>query len=349
MEIEVSVILPVFNIKKEFLSKCLDSFCNQSIDNYEIIMVDDGSTNEDTLLCIEECVKKDNKIRLIKQINSGVSVARNNGFKNSFGKYICFADPDDWVADSYLEDLLSAVKDSGADIAMADCVCVYSNHIVDNKFLEGDERELSGSDKNEILYQLIGKRICKYYPPEIAAGVVWGKIFKRSFLEEHGLEFIPGMTRMQDNIFCLYAIENAEKIYYLPKKLYFYRKEIGSACFKYSPKIVDYFEKYFDETKKYLDFYNKERVLYDALMMKELTSFNSFLSQYYFHKNNKKSKKEVRKQLNAILNEERYKTALKNVDSKLLTFQEKVFIYLLKHRMYWALRVLLNIRSRHKM
>lgn len=344
VEIEISVILPVFNIKKEFLNKSLNSLCKQSIHNYEIIVVNDGSTDLETIECLIDFEKRYNYITIINQENAGVSAARNIGYECSHGEYICFIDPDDWVESTYLEELLCAIKDTKSDFIMTDCICVRKGQNIENRFLLGNERDLVGIEKNQILYQLIGKKISDYYPPEIAAGVPWGKLFSREFIEKNRLSFIPGMVRMEDNIYMLYAVEYAKKIHYLPKFLYYYRKEEGSACFKYSPNIVSYFEKYYCETEKFLNVFSKERILYSALKMKTLTSFYSYFTRYFFNKENKKKMTDVKSEINSLLKKEPYCTALENIDYTILTFQEKIFIFLLKHRNYRFLRFVVNHR-----
>lgn len=344
----VSIILPIYNIKKEYLERCIKSLISQTESNIEIILVDDGSESYIEEIC-NYYMKQDERIFFIHQKNSGVSVARNNGIKNSRGKYICFVDPDDWVEPKYIESLTLAIESNKADIAMCDCVVYYDNHHVENHFLNIQESDLSGLEKNKILYQLVGKKICDYYPPEVAAGVPWGKIFRKSFLIENNLMFIPGMIRMQDNVFCLYAIENAMKIHYIPECLYCYRKEIGSACFKYNPRIVSHFEKYFDETKKYLDAFNKEKIMHDALEMKQLTSFNSFFNQLYFHKDNIMKYSEVKEEIIKLLNSQRYSKALQNIDYSLLNRQESIFVFLLKYRFIYLLRIIVKLRRIKKM
>lgn len=344
----VSIVLPIYNIKKEYLKKCILSLKNQTYSKIEIVMVNDGSKNGIEKTC-EELAKTDKRIKYIYQKNAGVSVARNNGMQNAEGEYICFVDPDDWVENTYIETLYHAIKTSKADIAISDCKVCYENHTVENRFLNQKEGDLQGKEKNKILYQLIGKKICEYYPPEVAAGVPWAKIFSGTFMEKNELSFIPGMVRMQDNIFCLYAIEAAKKIHYTPQVIYNYRKESGSACYKYAPRIIEYFEKYYDETRKFLDIYHKETVLYEALRMKELTSFNSYLTQYFFNAKYNGNFKDAKKELKKLLDEDRYKEDIKNIDYGLLNKQEKLFVFLLKNECFGLLKFIIRIRNKYKM
>lgn len=346
----VSLILPIYNINHDYLKKCVNSILNQTYSNLEIILVNDGSKNNIDIIC-NDYEKKDSRIKIIKQQNSGVSIARNNGIINSSGEYICFIDPDDWIEKEYVEFLVDTIEKTNSDFAMCSCIVNYNNRSIINKFLKVKNKDLmilERNDKNLLLYQLIGKKICDYYPSEVAGGVPWAKIFKRKFIVENKLRFIPKMVRMQDNIFCLYAIQYASKISYIDKPLYNYRKEEGSACYKYSPRIFEFFEKYFDETFIFLNKFNKEKVLYDALYMKELTSFNSFLSQNIFNKNNNKPYNERIAFLNKKLEEERYKIAINKINYKLLNNQEKIFVFCLKNRLFLIIKILIKVRNLKK-
>src|SRR3712207_5846535 len=113
-------------------------------------------------------------------------------------------------------------------------------------------------------------------------------MYRKSMIENFSLEFIPKLRRMQDNVFNQYAFEYADKISYITDNLYYYRKDVNSASNKYSEKIIENFENYFDESFKYLKKFNKEKILYTALYMKELTSFNSYFSRYFFNEKNDK-------------------------------------------------------------
>lgn len=344
----VSIVLPVYNIKKEYLIKCVESLINQTYSNIEIILVDDGSTNGIYKTCLD-FGKIDERIVVLHQENLGVSVARNKGIEVSKGKYLCFVDPDDWVEKNYIEKLYNLIKRNSSDISMCACNVYYEKRIVQNSFLKVDEnvkeKNLCGDEKNKVLYQLIGKKICDYYPSEIAAGVPWGKMFSMKFIKQNKLSFVPGMKRMQDNIFCLYAIEYAKKISYIDLYLYNYRKEFGSASHKYSPDIYKYFEDYYSETFKFLNKFNKEEVLFEALQMKELTSFNSYMVHYIFNKNNNISYLKKRLIIKKLLSQQPYNEAIQNINYKLLTKQEKVFVFCLKKHLFVALLLMVKIRS----
>ncbi|MCI6932082.1 MAG: glycosyltransferase [Tenericutes bacterium] len=349
-DVLVSIVLPIYNISEDFLKKCIDSLIKQTHENIEIILVDDGSTNNSLELC-NSYSKKDKRIKVIHQENSGVSVARNRGLENSKGKYVCFIDPDDWVKTNYIEKLLNCIEKNQAELVLCNCTVSYNSNERKNDFMILDEEEklLDRSQVIELQKQLIGKKICQYYPPEVAAGVPWAKMFKKDFLSKNNLTFIPGMIRMQDNIFCLYAYELSNKVCFVNDRLYVYRKEFGSACFKFSPKIIEYFEKYYEETLKFMNQYKKDEKWFKAFYMKELTSFNSYFNQYFFNKKNKNDYKNIKHELDDLLSKDIYQNALSNIDYRLLTNSEKIFVFLLNKRLYKILNILVKLRNTKKM
>ena len=346
IDIDVSIVLPVYNIQEDYLRTCINSICNQTKKEIEIILVDDGSTNNSLDVCLEY-QKADKRIVVIHQENQGVSVARNTGIKVANGHWISFVDPDDWVENSFIETLFNKTKD-GIDMVICDCYVNYSNKEVPNKFLNTDASILSGDNKNKIIYQLLCKNLGEYYPNEVAVGVPWAKLFRKSFIDSNNLEYIPGMIRMQDNIFCLYAFELAQNISYIPEKLYHYRKENTSVCFRYNFNIVKHFEKYFLEVSKFINIYSKDEKYIDGLRAKILTSFNSFLLYGYFHKDNPRSYLRARKEITKLLKKDVYKDALINVKFRYLNFQEKVFVICLKLRLIEIIYLLTKVRNIYK-
>lgn len=112
---KISVIIPVYNVEP-YLGKCLDSLCNQTYRNIEIIAVDDGSTDNSGQIC-DIYSKRDSRVHVIHQENGGLSSARNRGLETATGAYIGFVDSDDWVGTEMYETLLSVLQDQEADIA----------------------------------------------------------------------------------------------------------------------------------------------------------------------------------------------------------------------------------------
>ena len=339
----ITVILPIYNICKEFLSACLDSLQRQTYQDFEVLMVDDGS-EPGVHTCCMRYQEQDPRYRYLRQENAGVCAARNNGMDHAAGDYICFIDPDDWVSDTYLELLVREITATEADIAMVDGAVHYKAQSVENHFLATERTVLEGKEKNLLIYQLFSRKICAYYPPEIPAGTAWAKIFRTAFLREKELRFLPELRRVEDILFNMHAYQQADRIAYLPECLYHYRVSTDSVSHRFDPDVIPQFERFFAEAENFLDRYQKERLLYDALAMRELTAVHSYLRFYYFRIQNK-PQKEIDQEIDTLLSREPYASALRQIDQRLLTKQEYLFVLALKHRSYLLLRALVKGRE----
>ena len=122
---KVSIIVPVYNTA-DYLSACLDSLLAQTYENLEIIIIDDGSTDNSPAI-IESYAKKDSRIKTIRQKNQGLSGARNAGLKEATGEYVTFVDSDDMIEPSMLQDMIIALEDTNSDIAVCSFKEIYPN------------------------------------------------------------------------------------------------------------------------------------------------------------------------------------------------------------------------------
>lgn len=136
----ISVIVPIYNVEK-YLKKCLDSIVSQTYNNLQIILVNDGSTDNSAVVCARYS-KKDSRIELIEQENAGLSAARNAGIEKAKGEYLVFIDSDDVVDSDYIEYLYNLIVESGADMSICGIRESYDS---------GKERNLSSGYKNEII------------------------------------------------------------------------------------------------------------------------------------------------------------------------------------------------------
>ena len=122
----VSIIVPVYNTG-EYLYKCLDSIIDQNLQEIELILINDGSTDNSAEIC-DRYSEKDKRVRVIHKKNEGVSIARNVGIRAAKGEYIGFIDSDDWIEKEMYQDMYYHAKNKEADIVMCDVCTVYDNN-----------------------------------------------------------------------------------------------------------------------------------------------------------------------------------------------------------------------------
>ena len=195
---KVSIIVPVYNVEK-YLKRCLDSLVNQTLKDIEIICVNDGST-DGSLAILDEYVRNDDRIVVINQENSGLSVARNNGIGVAKGEYLGFVDSDDWVSEDYFEKLHNSAIQNNAEIAVGGIIRLHRFNR--RKFLTFD-KEIVTSDIN-LKFELCDMPEKSY---------VWNKIYKSSKLKEIGLKFEEGIV-FEDCIFTPQALFYFDKIFF---------------------------------------------------------------------------------------------------------------------------------------
>ena len=197
----ISVIVPIYNVEK-YLKECLDSIANQTmINNLEVILVDDGSTDNSRYIVDEYALDYDN-FHAYHKSNGGLGNARNFGLQFAKGEYVYFIDSDDILPSNALEKLYIVAKKYGHDI-----VC--------GNFIRFNEDSIWKEEVMEMIFQDINHDIesthFKEYPNLVWDVGVWNKIFKRDFLEKNGLRF-PDKGLHEDNIF-------STKSYYLSKSI----------------------------------------------------------------------------------------------------------------------------------
>lgn len=216
---KVSVIVPVYNVEK-YLRQCLDSILQQTYQNLEILIINDGSTDGSDTIC-REYLEKDERITYHVKENFGVFDTRVIGLKEASGAYVTFVDSDDWIEKTYIEELYDKLITYHADIVAA------------NYYLFNDAESLfyffmGEQDYYERLYtpvQLIDGLYETKFNKSFALLSAWGKLYKRSLFDE--LRFSKDRIG-EDRFLSLKAFLSSERVVYLNKGLYAYRERTGS-------------------------------------------------------------------------------------------------------------------------
>ena len=228
----ISVIVPVYNVE-DYLRKCLDSIVNQTYKNLEIILIDDGSTDNSGKIC-DEYAAKDNRIKLIHKPNGGLSDARNAGLEIAKGEYIGFVDSDDYIAEDMYEFLYNFAAENNLDVAMCTACNVYDNGKIEHP---RDFETILLSKKDEIIENLFINKCGG------SAVNVWSKLFKKEVL--NNCKFAIGKTS-EDAFIILNWIDNTTRFGRSSEVKYYYvqRKHSITHRFLYSPKILDVVDAY---------------------------------------------------------------------------------------------------------
>lgn len=207
----ISIVVPVYKVEA-YLEKCVNSILNQTFTDFELILVDDGSTDNCPSMC-DEYAKKDARIKVIHKANGGLSDARNAGIDIAKGTYIGFVDSDDYVAPDMYECLYNLIDENKCDMAICQAVIVG----------EGEQAVYENSDKvyvfdkEQALHQMICKRLFSVN--------AWNKLYKKELFQN--IRFPKGML-YEDLATTYKLISISERVVYSPMKKYAYLQRQGS-------------------------------------------------------------------------------------------------------------------------
>ncbi|MCO4639304.1 Glycosyl transferases involved in cell wall biogenesis [Streptococcus infantarius subsp. infantarius] len=274
----ISIIVPVYNTGL-YLQKCIESLINQSYENIEIILVNDGSTDNSKQIC-ESYKEKDNRIKVIHKKNEGVSRARNTGIHHSSGEYLCFVDGDDFVMQEYVEYLYELIGDE-SDISLT--TDMFGNF-----------------NKNQV-----SKEVKELWTPEKAVESIlcyrvpigcYCKMFKREFILKNNLLFSSDIFIGEGFNFNVDCFQRANSVVRGNRKVYYYRRDNElSATTKFSEEkwvngiyALDYMnERFFINTEKIKNAweYAKWRTYSDAYDAMILSGEINYKSEFYMECN----------------------------------------------------------------
>lgn len=230
-KVEVSIIVPVYNVEP-YILKCINSLMCQTIDNYEVVIVDDGSKDSSITIC-ESLIGADSRFKILHKKNGGLMSAWKYGLMHAVGEYICFVDSDDWVDSNMVEVLLKSIKESNADI-------VFSGYITEDgigqrihtrsKFycFEGD------SIKKDLIRQYCNSYIETESNPSICR---WDKIYTKDILIKNIDLFNEKVSLAEDFNTNIAVLLDAKRVILLPEFTpYHYRYNPTSIVNTVNPK-----------------------------------------------------------------------------------------------------------------
>ncbi|MBR3510483.1 MAG: glycosyltransferase [Alphaproteobacteria bacterium] len=227
--VKVSIIIPVYNVQ-DYLNQCLDSVCNQTLHDIEIICVNDGSTDNSAKI-LSKYAKKDSRIRIINKKNAGLGAARNSGLMTATGKYIAFIDSDDWVSLDYYEKLYKAAISTKSDIAVSNMPYWYNkdnmrfDFISQFSFGDGKKELIRTSDKLNMLQSC----------------TCCNKLYRRELITKNNLLFYEGKY-IEDFPFTFMVVALSKKIICLPNVYQYYRQQEKSIMHNDAIKTKKFFD-----------------------------------------------------------------------------------------------------------
>lgn len=222
----VSMIIPVYNGER-WLDGCMKSIFNQSFLDYEVIVIDDGST-DGSLRILQEWERSDKRLRLFSTENKGVSAARNLGLRKARGKYIRFLDCDDTMPSTALTELVAAAEATGAELVIASFhevtgIQFTRRTLIENETLLNREEYIAG---------------LKQYPRSFFYSVLWNKLYRRELIVQSNIRFDETLSWSEDFLFNVHYLSCVHHVACLEEPVYDYHHHSSGLTIRFSRKIV---------------------------------------------------------------------------------------------------------------
>lgn len=307
-KIKVSVIVPIYNTEK-FLRKCIESILNQTLEEMEIILINDGSTDNSHVICEEYGKKFPQKIRYINNKNIGCSATRNLGISLAKGEYIAFVDSDDYIDQEMYQEMYEKAKNEGLDIAICGITYIDLEAQVSNKIIPNNI-----NNKNDYL--------C--HKNRMANPV--NKLFKKNIIKD--LTFPQNTHAGEDIVFCYKSILNSKKISHIEKSYYNYIYHGNNSIFNLEKRLGIFIA--FKELYKYLVEKNYTK---DKNIMKifyENFNFYAIRAVFFMLLNSKLVSKKEYKKYNKLFYKELKKINFIPLKSKILIYYYKNIVWIIR-------------------
>lgn len=324
----VSIIVPVYNVER-FLVQCIESILKQTYQQIEVLLVDDGSTDNSGVIC-DKYAEKDMRVKVIHQMNMGLSGARNTGIASASGKWISIVDGDDWLDRDAIEKLVSGVEEeSDCDVYIGSFYASYPKQEHADSFF--NQKRIVFTHDNMQLLQMSGLVMTSISKKKTVmnVGVTWARLYRTEFLKKNKLSFRVGLKRMQDATFHLYAYEYASKVVFVDIPIYHYRLWNGSAAKRYQ-EFEQTASEIIAEMAAYVERFHPSEQFMRCYYSKITLLFIEIIKLTYVPSANPLSRQEKISDIKRILQEDRYQEAFKRTDIRMLAPKQKFAYILLK-------------------
>ena len=348
---KVSIIVPVYNAEK-YLERCINSLRNQTLCEIEIILVDDSSTDSSLEIC-NKAAKEDPRVRVIHKSNGGAGMARNAALGIMTGEYVGFVDSDDFADEDMFRFLCEKAEKYDSDLIMSGVLyadgIMFGNEgeCIRRTYFDKDTHFDTEESLKELKMGIVGAPPGEPLDSKYGTGI-WKNLFKSKIIRENSLSFQSERAVLsEDALFMIDYISCISKATGIPEAFYNYcrngesiSKSYKKERFSQSLVFVSEVEKRFQKDMEPL----KYRVYIDRFRQ---AICRVICSQEIMHaKDNGAGYAELKKRLDDVCTSDFAVSALKSYPIKTLPFKQRVFAYGMKYRLYFLLKILVELRSK---
>lgn len=241
----ISFIVPVYNVEK-YLARCIVSILSQSVIDFEVLLIDDGSTDSSGRICDEYAVK-DYRVKVFHKDNGGVSKARNLGLEHAQGQWIAFVDSDDWLSPDYCTNLMLESGDS--DLVFFGCIHENEGGNSEKHCPTSSINTSREEIERTIFYLKNNPERYEYF------GYTWNKLFRTSIIRNHGIRFIEKLSLREDELFTADYCRYIHSLKVIDMPIYHYRAGLSSGL-TYRTKSEQEYTLYTDYLQATLPYYS---------------------------------------------------------------------------------------------
>lgn len=334
---KISIIVPIYNVEK-YLDRCIQSLVNQTLNDIEIILVDDGSPDNCPKIC-DEYAQKDNRIKVIHKQNAGLGYARNSGLEVTTGEYVAFVDSDDYVDTTMYETLYKRAESTNSDAVF----CGFKTEVTKDVWRESREVEKDeqweGNSVKEFMYNMIasGKGVRQERLYQMS---VWHAIYKREIIANNKLAFPSEREVVSEDIpFQIDFLKNANKVLYLNKHFYYYCLNGSSLTATFKKEKIYGYNRLYDilitkiKEKEYSQRINRFYIGY----------CRSYFYDIYIH--NLKNKAEL---CNLVFNSREFKQVRHEFKSSFLPMHTRLMYILMSKKTLYILLLFVKLTQQFK-
>ncbi len=342
---KISIVIPVYNSAR-YLRECLDSIRNQSLADWEVVAVDDGST-DDSGKILDDYATSDIRYRVIHKANGGVSAARNDGLAAARGDYVLFVDSDDWLDAGAFKVAYDEAIRCDADVVVTDHWTWKENGGESLHHFFAQEFTARGLDEIAALQRTVLYRGYSPYPSPSCSymfSALWTKLIRRSLLTENNIRFDGRLKLYEDGLVALRVFQCAKIVAYRSVPTYHYRILKNSLCHINEDRLVADSENILDAVEQFVRSVSAEDSLGDAFFARALFLTKKMALRSFFCKGAAGSFLERYSAFRNVLAQPRYREAVRRARSLKLCGNERGYGWLLSLRLQFMVALMYEVR-----
>lgn len=335
-----SIVVPVYNVE-QYLDKCLQSLTHQTFKNFEVILVDDGSTDSSGKIC-DKYAEKYDFIKVYHKENGGPSSARNYGIERTKGKYLTFVDSDDWVDNNFLKNVYDIVSLTEYDLVFWSYVQEFNNNRFEKHLISGN-RCFGDYECSELRCSTIGPLPKEKFSPQTLDRYSTSccKLYKKEIIKDNSLEFVDTkiIGTFEDGLFNFRYLKYVKTAFYIDQCYYHYRKTNENSLT--SKVMLDLFDKW-DNLYRLIgnDIKNENLGVSFSNALQNRVAMSSYFLISKASSSNLKKKEKINL-LKSKFSSVHYSSAIKNLNLRSLKFPWNIYFCIVKLKM-WSVLIFIN-------